>query len=148
MTSTEANLQFGKNLTALRKKAELTRKQLAEILNITEMAVGSYERGIRTPSLEKILQLAEIFQVSTDDLLKNKTAENLSDGFIQCVFSVGNHRAEFNIPADREQHFLNSVKITTELIKVINQASQKTVEEKKPVDLSFTLTPSQIQFNG
>lgn len=141
----EANLQFGQNLTALRKKAGMTRKKLAEILDVTEMAVGTYERGIRTPSLEKILQLAEIFKVSTDDLLKNKTAENISSGIIQCVFAVGTNKTEFNIPATDEQHYLSLVKITAELLKVVDTATKKSAESDSPVELLLTLTPTDAK---
>ena len=147
MKGSEANLQFGRNLTALRKKAGYTRKQLADILNVTEMSVGTYERGIRTPSLEKILQLADLFKVSTDDLLRNKTAENISDNLIRCMFSVGDRREEFNIPAENEKRFMQSLSIATKLIKLIDTETREMSEKNLPVNLSFTLTQNKIENN-
>ena len=140
MKGSEANLQFGRNLTALRKSAGYTRKQLADILNVTEMSVGTYERGIRTPSLEKILQLADLFNVSTDDLLRKKTAENISNNMVQCVFAVGNQREEFNIPVENEPRFKSSLSVATKLIRLIDKESKIVEEKNKPRNFSFTLT--------
>ena len=61
--------QFGENLFALRKKKGLTRKQLAEILNVSEVSVGSYERGLRQPNFEMLFRIASFFEVSLDNLL-------------------------------------------------------------------------------
>ena len=124
----DVNVQFGKNISALRKQAGMTRKQLAEILDVTEMAVGTYERGIRTPSLDKILQLAELFKVSTDDLLKNDTAEKLSSGVIKFVMAVGKRKVEFDIPPNNEPIYSEILKVTTRLIETILQNAEKRSE--------------------
>ena len=125
MKFSEANLQFGRNLTALRKKAGLTRKQLADILNVTEMSVGTYERGIRTPSLERILQLADLFKVSTDELLQKKksreNSENISN-LVTCRFEVGNQREEFHVT---KQNIETSIAIVAEVFRLMNAEFQK-----------------------
>lgn len=142
MTSTDVNLQFGRNLTALRKNAGLTRKKLAEILNVTEMAVGTYERGIRTPSLDKILQLADLFKVSTDDLLKNNNAEianNLLEGCVKCVFKVGNRETEFDIPVADAKYYVLMQNSITEILNAVKFASEELLKTNAPVQLSFTL---------
>ena len=61
--------QFGENLFALRKKKGLTRKQLAKILNVSEVSIGSYERGLRQPNFEMLFRIASTFEVSLDNLL-------------------------------------------------------------------------------
>ena len=121
----DVNLQLGKNISALRQQAGLTRKQLAEILDVTEMAVGTYERGIRTPSLDKILQLAELFKVSTDDLLKNDTAEKISSGVIKFVMAVGKRKVELDIPPHNEPIYSEILKVTTRLVESILQNAEK-----------------------
>lgn len=60
---------FGKNLSELRKKSGLSRKQLAGILGLSEITVGSYERGLRQPTFETLYRLAGFFSVSVDELL-------------------------------------------------------------------------------
>ena len=68
----EVNRRFGENLEALRKKSGISRRELANMLDTTEMSIGSYERGIRTPNLDKILFFSKLFKVSVDELLKSK----------------------------------------------------------------------------
>ncbi len=46
-----------------------TQKMLAKILSVTDDCVHFWERGRSEPSIEQILQLAELFDVTTDYLL-------------------------------------------------------------------------------
>lgn len=60
---------FGDRIKRLRIAEKMTQKQLAEKLNISESAVGMYERAEREPSFEIVLVLSDLFQVSSDYLL-------------------------------------------------------------------------------
>ena len=61
---------IGDNIKALRIKAGLTQQQLADKLGgISSSTVGMYEQGRRTPDMDKIIRLGEIFSVTTDSLL-------------------------------------------------------------------------------
>lgn len=62
-------VDFGENLKALRQKAGLTQKQLAERLWISKATVSYYEQSLRCPSPEILIKLSRIFHVSTDFLL-------------------------------------------------------------------------------
>ena len=62
-------VDFGENLKALRQKAGLTQKQLAERLWISKATVSYYEQSLRCPSPEILIKLSKIFHVSTDFLL-------------------------------------------------------------------------------
>lgn len=53
----------------LRKKAGITQAQLAKELNISPSAEGMYEQGRRVPSLEILIRLSRIFDVSLDYLI-------------------------------------------------------------------------------
>ena len=66
---------IGKNLAALRKHARYSRKDIANMLGVSEMTVGVYERGQKNPSIAKLIQLADFFAVSIDDLIRGN-AEN------------------------------------------------------------------------
>lgn len=54
----------------LRKKAGLSQEELAEKLGVSRQSVSKWEGAQSTPDLNRILQLSEIFGVSTDYLLK------------------------------------------------------------------------------
>lgn len=61
---------FARNLTALRKAAGLTQEQLAEKLFVTRQAVSKWERDESRPDLDTVVAIAELFSVTTDELLK------------------------------------------------------------------------------
>lgn len=56
----------------LRKKSGMSQKELAEKLGVSRQSVSKWEGAQSTPDLNRILQLSEIFGVSTDTLLKDE----------------------------------------------------------------------------
>ena len=63
--------QIGKNITAHRKRCGLTQAGLAEKLNYTDKAVSKWERGESVPDVITLMQLAALFEISVDELLKD-----------------------------------------------------------------------------
>ena len=63
----------------LRENKGLSQKALADKLGITRSSVNAWEQGISVPSTQYILELANLFEVSTDYLLnfKNDKAINI-----------------------------------------------------------------------
>lgn len=62
-------VNFGRKLKALRNAAGYTQAELAKRLNVTKSVVSYYELHERTPSPDVLIQLADIFHVTTDYLL-------------------------------------------------------------------------------
>lgn len=56
-------------LKELRLEKELTQKELAEKLGITQDSISLWEKGKRIPDTGYIIKLCEIFQISADYLL-------------------------------------------------------------------------------
>lgn len=52
-----------------RKAINLTQKELANKLNITDKAVSKWERGLSFPDISILIPLAEILNISLYDLL-------------------------------------------------------------------------------
>ncbi|MBQ7115486.1 MAG: helix-turn-helix domain-containing protein [Clostridia bacterium] len=65
----------GKFVTDLRKKKNLTQKQLAEILNVSDKAISRWETGKGFPDVNSLLALSEFFGVSVNELLAGKRIE-------------------------------------------------------------------------
>ena len=63
---------FGELLAELRQDRGLTQKQLGKILSVSTGTISNYENGVHYPDLEKLVTLADYFQVSTDYLLGRK----------------------------------------------------------------------------
>lgn len=65
----------------LRKKYGLTQEELADKMNVSRQAVSKWESAQTIPDLEKILQLGQLFGVTTDYLLKDEIEnEEYTDG--------------------------------------------------------------------
>lgn len=64
---------LGKRIAALRRQQKMSQKELAERLGVRPSTVGMYEQGRREPDCAGLVQLAELFSVSTDFLLTGKT---------------------------------------------------------------------------
>lgn len=103
---------IGAFLSALRKSKGLTQRELAEMLNVSDKAVSRWERDECAPDLTLIPILAEIYDVTCDEILKGqritKTKEEAPSVYvksekqldrllrksrvnylIQCIISVG-----------------------------------------------------------
>lgn len=62
----------------LREQKGITQAELAKQLNITRSSVNAWEQGISVPSTQLIVELANIFKVSTDYLLGVDTTATVS----------------------------------------------------------------------
>ncbi len=58
-------------LKDLREKNNMTQKELAKILYVTDSTISHYEQGINVPTTEMVIKLAKLFDVTTDYLLNN-----------------------------------------------------------------------------
>ena len=72
-----AGSTFGDRLRELRRERGMQQRELGELYNLSSSAIGSYERNLREPTLELLLQLSEYFGVSVDYLLC-RTEERLT----------------------------------------------------------------------
>ena len=66
---------FGAVLAALRKERGMTQLELAEKMGVTDKAVSKWERDLSYPDVSSIPKLAELFQVSVDELMQGKREE-------------------------------------------------------------------------
>ena len=63
---------IGSQIALLRQKRGMRQAELAALLRISPSAVGMYEQGRREPSADTLVALSEIFEVSTDYILKGR----------------------------------------------------------------------------
>lgn len=84
-------IMLADKIIMLRKKAGWSQEELAEKLNVTRQSVSKWEGNQSIPDLDKILKLSEIFQVSTDYLLKDAAD---SEGEISAVSASAEQKEE------------------------------------------------------
>ncbi len=66
---------FGNRLYELRKRAGLSQAELGKLLHITNKAVSKWENGNAKPTLDLVRQLADVLNVSVNDLLEPSDEE-------------------------------------------------------------------------
>ena len=64
-------MEFSERLKKLRKDAGLTQVDVAEKLGISQPAYASWERGVKKPTQENLVKIAQILNVSVDYLVGN-----------------------------------------------------------------------------
>ncbi|MFR8103735.1 MAG: helix-turn-helix domain-containing protein [Clostridia bacterium] len=63
---------IGETIASLRKKKGITQNELAEKMNVTDKAVSKWERDLSCPDINTISKLADILDVSVEELLEAK----------------------------------------------------------------------------
>ena len=61
--------KFPERLMSEREASGLTRKKLAELLNVSPRAVAYWEQGLRECDFDTLIKLANILNTTTDNLL-------------------------------------------------------------------------------
>lgn len=67
--------KFGKFIKDIRKKHNLTQKQLADKYNVTYQAVSKWENGLNMPDTSLMKQMSKDFGISIDELLDGEYKE-------------------------------------------------------------------------
>ena len=69
------NVELGKQIYELRKKANLSQEQLAEQVGVSRQTISKWELGETAPDIKQAQILSQIFNVSLDELTGNDTKE-------------------------------------------------------------------------
>ena len=62
-------MKLGENIKFYRKELGLTQQSLAEKLNGNKSLISNYENGYSTPDIWVLIKLADIFNISLDELV-------------------------------------------------------------------------------
>ena len=71
-------MEFSERLKTLRKQVKLTQAQIAEKLDISQQAYASWERGVKKPTQQNLVKIAQSLKVSIDYLVGNSD-EDIND---------------------------------------------------------------------
>ena len=62
---------LGDKIKLYRESKKMTQNEIAEILDVSSATVSKYESGALEPNIESLKRLADLFEVSIDELLKD-----------------------------------------------------------------------------
>lgn len=99
--------RFGEILAQLRQNRRMTQAELAKIIFVSSGTISNYEKSIHYPDIEKLIALADYFDVSVDYLLGRSSSKLSPDVFAQPI-STGNTVGDFvekvqRLSSDRKQ---------------------------------------------
>ena len=69
------NMELGKQIYELRRKANLSQEQLAEKVGVSRQTISKWELGETAPDIKQAQVLSQVFSVSLDELTGNDTKE-------------------------------------------------------------------------
>ncbi len=73
-------MTIGEKIAHLRSANGLSQEQLAEKLNLSRQSVSKWEMDQALPQIDNVLQLCELFSVSTDELLRSNISVSCGTG--------------------------------------------------------------------
>lgn len=114
-------MKFGDRIKALRKAKGYSQKELGDILDLGQTTIANYEKNIRFPSPEILIQIANIFDESIDHLIGRLDAEELG------VFSNDEIRELFEE--------INTLLLDENEIQVIKRIKDLELNDKRTIQL-------------
>ena len=63
---------IGNNIKMLRKKNRMTQEQMAKKLYLKRQTLSNYEIGKRVPDIYELVKIADLFDISLDELVGHR----------------------------------------------------------------------------
>lgn len=81
-------MKLFEKITTLRKQKGYSQEELANELDVSRQAVSKWELGVSIPDIDKIILMSELFNVTTDYLLKDDTLQDTNDSKLETIKRV------------------------------------------------------------
>ena len=91
-------MTIGQKITHLRTNMNISQEKLADMLGVSRQSVSKWEMDQALPQIDKILQIANIFSISCDELLKDEVVlSSCTESGANKYFGTDGFRGEANI---------------------------------------------------
>ena len=77
---------LGEKIKFYRENKKITQAEVAEALGIKPATISKYESGLLEPNIEALKKLAELFEISVDELLKEDTFDISKINILEVFF--------------------------------------------------------------
>lgn len=88
-------MQIGNKLKMIREQHQLSQKEVAKSIGVAHSTYSNYENGNRIPNMKVLNLIADLYHISTEQLLQ---LENLEKNRIQSHVSLGEIANELDLP--------------------------------------------------
>jgi len=91
-------LNIGASIIQLRKQHNLSQEELAKKAKVSRTIIGNYERNANTPSIEVLIKLARVFNVSIDFMVGEGQLSALNKDLLKRIEDIE------SLDSDTKQH--------------------------------------------
>ena len=102
-------MNIGEKIKLLREGKNISQKELAESIGVSDVMVSMYEQDKKKPSLPTIIKIANYFNTTTDYLLGN---ENVVNDIPENITAVA--RDLMDLPEDNRKLAIDMIKAMSE----------------------------------
>lgn len=81
-------LDIGSKIIELRKKFSLSQSELAKKVNVSRTIIGNYERNENAPSVDILLKIAKVFDVSIDYIVGEGQLSNYDKNVLKRINDI------------------------------------------------------------
>ncbi len=103
-------MEFNEKLKFLRCSSKLTQQQVASYLGIKRVAYTAYEAGRTSPSLENLVRLSHLYNVTTDSLLGSYTNAGSVISSFEKQYGDENDRLSFESLSADERNLIAALR--------------------------------------
>ena len=86
---------LGQNIKQLRLEKNITQKELASLIGVSQRLISNYENDSATPTVENLIKIADIFKVSLD--------------FLKSLFCIITYAADSARPGSPQRSWARSI---------------------------------------
>lgn len=116
MSEREFNQIFSERLRYYLTKYEMTQLELSKLLGVGTTSVYNWCNGIKTPRMDKVDAMCDIFHCKRSDLMEDKTTQSHSTAHTGVTINVLG-RVAAGIPIDAIEEIIDTEEITEEMAK-------------------------------
>lgn len=109
-------MKIGSFLKELRKEKGMTQEQLADILHVNNRTISRWENANTMPDFDIMIELAKLYDVSIEELLKGERTEIMEKQTEQTLYNIAEYTNNEKERLMKNQRFFAQVGVIAWLI--------------------------------
>ncbi len=136
---------LGEKIKFYRENKKITQAEVAEALGIKPATISKYESGLLEPNIEALKKLAELFEISVDELLKEDTFDISKINILEVLREQKNMKLKGNLYHNTQIIFsynsnhIEGSKLTEDQTRYIYETNTLLTEKDSITDLDDIL---------
>ena len=136
---------LGEKIKSYRENKNMTQNEIADILGVKSATVSKYESGTLEPNIESLRKLAEIFEISVDELIKEENFDVSKINILEVLREQKNMNLKGNLYHNTQITFayntnhIEGSKLTEDQTRYIYETNTLLAEKDSITDLDDIL---------